>query len=58
MASGPTIHSRQNRLKQPRAFCQTARTASFSPAAAQIGLGRPAVALQTQADRAMGPLLE
>jgi len=39
----------QNRYRQLRAFCQTAKTGSISKAAARLELSQPSVSLQVQA---------
>jgi DNA-binding transcriptional LysR family regulator len=44
-----TPYYKQNRLKQLRAFCQTARTGSVSAAADKLFLSQPSVSLQIQA---------
>lgn len=41
--------SHQNRYRQLRAFCQTAKTGSISKAAARLELSQPSVSLQVQA---------
>ncbi len=41
--------SNQNRYRQLRAFCQTAKTGSISKAAARLELSQPSVSLQIQA---------
>jgi len=43
------VYYKQNRLKQLRAFCQTARTGSISRAAEKLFLSQPSVSLQIQA---------
>ena len=40
---------KQNRLKQLRAFCYTAKSGSISKAAEQLYLSQPSVSLQIQA---------
>jgi DNA-binding transcriptional LysR family regulator len=46
---GSPIYYKQNRLKQLRAFCYTARTGSVSQAAELLFLSQPSVTLQIQA---------
>ena len=41
--------SNQNRYRQLRAFCQTAKTGSISKAAVRLELSQPSVSLQIQA---------
>ena len=49
------VYYKQNRLKQLRAFCYTARTGSISQAAEALFLSQPSVTLQIQAlERDMG----
>ena len=49
---------KQNRLKQLRAFCHTAKTGSISKAAEQLYLSQPSVSLQIQAlERELNTLL-
>ena len=47
MASQP--YYKQNRLKQLRAFCHTARNGSITKAAQRLFISQPAVSLQIQA---------
>jgi len=49
MAKGDTLYYKQNRLKQLRAFCHTARAGSVSAAAETLYLSQPSVSLQIQA---------
>lgn len=49
MASPPQLYYKQNRLKQLRAFCHTARAGSISEAAETLFLSQPSVTLQIQA---------
>lgn len=49
MARSRTVYYKQNRLKQLRAFCQTARSGSISKAAERLFLSQPSVSLQIQA---------
>lgn len=49
MAKGDTLYYKQNRLKQLRAFCHTARAGSVSAAAETLFLSQPSVSLQIQA---------
>ena len=46
---GSPIYYKQNRLKQLRAFCYTARAGSISQAAEMLFLSQPSVTLQIQA---------
>ena len=49
---------KQNRLKQLRAFCHTAKSGSISKAAEQLYLSQPSVSLQIQAlERELNTLL-
>ena len=58
MATTPQIYYKQNRLKQLRAFCQTARCGSISVAADRLYLSQPTVSLQIQAlEREMDTIL-
>ena len=43
------VYYKQNRLKQLRAFCYTARSGSISQAAELLFLSQPSVTLQIQA---------
>jgi DNA-binding transcriptional LysR family regulator len=49
MTSLPNLYYKQNRLKQLRAFCHTARTGSITLAAESLFLSQPSVSLQIQA---------
>lgn len=49
MARSRNVYYKQNRLKQLRAFCQTARSGSISRAAEKLFLSQPSVSLQIQA---------
>lgn len=49
MDNAPNIYYKQNRLKQLRAFCHTARHGSISLAAEALFLSQPSVSLQIQA---------
>jgi len=49
MATGTVPYYKQNRLKQLRAFCTTARLGSISKAAEKLYLSQPSVSLQIQA---------
>lgn len=49
MATRSTPYYKQNRLKQLRAFCATARCGSISKAAEKLFLSQPSVSLQIQA---------
>ena len=49
MATMPNLYYKQNRLKQLRAFCHTARTGSITLAAESLFLSQPSVSLQIQA---------
>jgi DNA-binding transcriptional LysR family regulator len=49
MDSAPNIYYKQNRLKQLRAFCHTARAGSITGAAETLFLSQPTVTLQIQA---------
>ena len=49
MGQGASVYYKQNRLKQLRAFCYTARVGSISRAAEQLFLSQPSVSLQIQA---------
>lgn len=49
MSASTPVYYKQNRLKQLRAFCYTARTGSISRAAEQLYLSQPSVSLQIQA---------
>jgi DNA-binding transcriptional LysR family regulator len=49
MAKADTVYYKQNRLKQLRAFCHTARAGSVSAAAEALFLSQPSVSLQIQA---------
>lgn len=49
MESVPNLYYKQNRLKQLRAFVQTARIGSISAAADRLFLSQPTVSLQVQA---------
>ncbi len=44
-----TPYYKQNRLKQLRAFCQTARSGNISQAARELYLSQPSISLQIQA---------
>jgi len=55
MGTMPNLYYKQNRLKQLRAFCHTARTGSITLAAEALFLSQPSVSLQIQAlDRGLG----
>lgn len=55
MPDTPPLYYKQNRLKQLRAFCFTARTGSVSEAASELFLSQPSVTLQIQAlERELG----
>ncbi len=55
MTKLPPLYYKQNRLKQLRAFCHTARSGSISLAAESLYLSQPSVSLQIQAlEREMG----
>ncbi|MDH5217458.1 MAG: LysR family transcriptional regulator [Gammaproteobacteria bacterium] len=55
MTSATPLYYKQNRLKQLRAFCQTARTGSVSLAAERLFLSQPSVSLQIKAlERELG----
>lgn len=49
MTSLPNLYYKQNRLKQLRAFCHTARAGSITLAAESLFLSQPSVSLQIQA---------
>lgn len=49
MAKSDALYYKQNRLKQLRAFCYTARLGSISRAAEKLFLSQPSVSLQIQA---------
>lgn len=49
MPTGAAPYYKQNRLKQLRAFCTTARLGSISKAAEKLYLSQPSVSLQIQA---------
>lgn len=49
MAATRTLYYKQNRLKQLRAFCQTARSGTITEAAEKLFLSQPSVTLQIQA---------
>jgi len=49
MSRSRNVYYKQNRLKQLRAFCQTARSGSISKAAEKLFLSQPSVSLQIQA---------
>ncbi len=49
MNTGKTQYYKQNRLKQLRAFCQTARSGNISQAARELYLSQPSISLQIQA---------
>jgi DNA-binding transcriptional LysR family regulator len=49
MAKNDALYYKQNRLKQLRAFCYTAREGSISRAAEKLFLSQPSVSLQIQA---------
>lgn len=49
MDNAPNLYYKQNRLKQLRAFCHTARHGSISLAAETLFLSQPSVSLQIQA---------
>ncbi|MFA7619085.1 MAG: LysR family transcriptional regulator [Thiohalomonadaceae bacterium] len=49
MDNTPNLYYKQNRLKQLRAFCHTARHGSISLAAETLFLSQPSVSLQIQA---------
>lgn len=49
MESPPNLYYKQNRLKQLRAFCYTARAGSITLAAEALFLSQPSVSLQIQA---------
>ncbi|SCZ49118.1 LysR family transcriptional regulator [Thiohalomonas denitrificans] len=49
MNSTPNLYYKQNRLKQLRAFCHTARAGSITLAAETLFLSQPSVSLQIQA---------
>lgn len=49
MVANPPLYYKQNRLKQLRAFCFTARAGSVSLAAEELFLSQPSVTLQIQA---------
>ena len=49
MTTMPNLYYKQNRLKQLRAFCHTARTGSITLAAESLFLSQPSVSLQIQA---------
>ncbi len=49
MAKSEPLYYKQNRLKQLRAFCQTARSGNISQAAQALFLSQPSVTLQIQA---------
>lgn len=49
MENTPNLYYKQNRLKQLRAFCHTARHGSISLAAETLFLSQPSVSLQIQA---------
>ncbi len=49
MDSSPNLYYKQNRLKQLRAFCHTARAGSITLAAETLFLSQPSVSLQIQA---------
>jgi len=55
MTIATPLYYKQNRLKQLRAFCQTARTGSVSLAAERLFLSQPSVSLQIKAlERELG----
>lgn len=49
MDTAPNLYYKQNRLKQLRAFCHTARVGSITLAAESLFLSQPSVSLQIQA---------
>lgn len=52
------LYYKQNRLKQPRAFCHAARTGSISAAAQALFLSQPSVSLRAQSlERELGTVL-
>ncbi len=58
MTSPAPVYYKQNRLKQLRAFCYTAKSGSVSRAAEQLYLSQPSVSLQIQAlERELGVTL-